>query len=126
MVQSKIQHRLALAITTFSSLAMVGVFQTILGTALPAMRLSFELDTAQAGLFGSVAWLGFALAEVDRFKGYFPQGRFLCYVPACFDLPWAGHTLFQKIPNLRKDRLSENTEKGETKWKRSSAKRHTR
>jgi len=51
-----------LTFAAFSSLGMVGIFHTILGTALPAMRISFQIDTVQAGLLGSVSWLGFTTA----------------------------------------------------------------
>jgi fucose permease len=51
-----------LTIAAFSSLGMVGIFHTILGTALPAIRVSFQIDTVQAGLLGSVSWLGFTTA----------------------------------------------------------------
>lgn len=51
----------ALTITTFSSLGMVGLFHTILGTALPAMRLSFDMGMTEAGLLGSTVWLGYTV-----------------------------------------------------------------
>jgi fucose permease len=51
-----------LTIMAFLSLAMVGIFHTILGTALPAMEVSFEMSTTRAGLLGSAAWLGFTTA----------------------------------------------------------------
>ena len=49
-------------IAAFLSLGMVGTFHTIPGTALPAMRISFQIDTVQAGLLGTVSWSGFTLA----------------------------------------------------------------
>jgi fucose permease len=50
-----------LTMTTFSSLGMVGFFHTILGTALPAMRLSFDMGMMEAGLLGSTVWLGYTV-----------------------------------------------------------------
>jgi len=41
---------------------MVGFYHTILGTALPAIRSSLQLNLSQAGYLGSSAWLGFAIA----------------------------------------------------------------
>ncbi|MEW6261847.1 MAG: MFS transporter [Thermodesulfobacteriota bacterium] len=41
---------------------MVGVFHTILGTALPAIRADLNLDLIQAGAFGGAAWLGFTFS----------------------------------------------------------------
>jgi MFS family permease len=61
-VRSKGQEQIILMIVSSSSLAMVGLFHTILGTALPAMRLSFKIDLTQAGLIGSAAWFGFTTA----------------------------------------------------------------
>jgi fucose permease len=59
MIRSKTENTLPLTIAAFSSLGMVGIFHTILGTALPAIRASFEVDVAKAGLLGSASWLGF-------------------------------------------------------------------
>jgi fucose permease len=41
---------------------MVGLYHTILGTALPAIRSSLQLDLSQAGYLGSSSWLGFTIA----------------------------------------------------------------
>jgi len=62
MSKLNIQKSPGLTITAFMSLAMVGVFHTILGTALPAMRLSFEMNVSQSGLLALAAWLGFTAA----------------------------------------------------------------
>jgi fucose permease len=51
-----------LTLAAFSSLGMVGMFHTIIGTALPAIRMSFHIDTVQAGFLGSVSWMGFTTA----------------------------------------------------------------
>jgi len=59
---SKVKNPMALTLTAFSSLGMVGLYHTILGTALPAIRSSLQLDISQAGYLGSSAWLGFAVA----------------------------------------------------------------
>lgn len=59
MIRSKTENTVSLTIAAFSSLGMVGIFHTILGTALPAIRTSFEVDVAKAGLLGSASWLGF-------------------------------------------------------------------
>jgi len=48
--------------SVFGAQAMVGVYHTILGTSLPAMRVTLDLDLGQAGGFGSVFWLGFTVA----------------------------------------------------------------
>jgi MFS family permease len=53
------QERAVLVAAAFSSLAMVGVFHTLLGAALPAIRVSFGIDLVRSGLLGSAAWLGF-------------------------------------------------------------------
>ncbi len=53
------RQRIAIILLAFFSLAMVGVFHTILGTALPAIRSSLRIDVTQGGLLGSGAWLGF-------------------------------------------------------------------
>jgi len=68
-----------LTISAFLSLAMVGFFHTILGTALPAIRLSLDMDMAQAGLMGSAAWLGFTLAVFagGTLSDFFPRQRVL-------------------------------------------------
>jgi fucose permease len=62
MIRSKTEKTLPLTIVAFSSLGMVGIFHTILGTALPAIRASFEVDVAKAGFLGSASWLGFTSA----------------------------------------------------------------
>jgi MFS family permease len=46
----------------FLSLATTGIFDTILGTALPSIQVFLRMDTAQAGLFASFAWLGVTAA----------------------------------------------------------------
>lgn len=68
-----------LTISAFLSLAMVGFFHTILGTALPAIRLSLDMDMAQACLMGSSAWLGFTLAVFagGTLSDFFPRQRVL-------------------------------------------------
>jgi fucose permease len=48
--------------SVFGAQAMVGVYHTILGASLPAMRVTLDLDLGQAGAFGSVFWLGFTVA----------------------------------------------------------------
>ncbi len=53
---------LLITIAAFVSQAMVGVFHTMLGTALPAIRQTLSMGIAQAGIFGASAWLGFTLA----------------------------------------------------------------
>ena len=50
------------SLSVFGAQAMVGVYHTVLGTSLPAMRASLCLDLGQAGVFGSVFWLGFTVA----------------------------------------------------------------
>jgi fucose permease len=62
MMRSKTEKTVHLTIAAFTSLGMVGIFHTILGTALPAIRASFEMDVAKAGLLGSASWLGFTSA----------------------------------------------------------------
>jgi len=59
---SKTKNLVPLTLAAFSSLGMVGLYHTILGTALPAIRFSLQLDISQAGYLGSSAWLGFAIA----------------------------------------------------------------
>lgn len=59
---SKIKNSVPLTLTAFASLGMVGLYHTILGAALPAIRSSLRLDLPQAGALGSSAWLGFAIA----------------------------------------------------------------
>jgi fucose permease len=51
-----------LTAAAFVSQTMVGVFHTMLGTALPAIRQTLSMGIAQAGIFGASAWLGFTLA----------------------------------------------------------------
>lgn len=46
----------------FLSLFMVGVFHTILGATLPAMRITFQMDMGQAGYLAAAAWIGFTTA----------------------------------------------------------------
>lgn len=53
---------MVLTVSAFLCLAMVGLFHTILGAALPAIRNSLSMTIAQAGLLGSSAWLGFTAA----------------------------------------------------------------
>ncbi len=62
MSSSRDKKLAVLTIAAFSSLGMVGIFHTIIGTALSAIRISFQIDTVQAGLLGSVSWLGFTTA----------------------------------------------------------------
>ena len=59
---SKTKNPVPLTLAAFSSLGMVGLYHTILGTALPAIRFSLQLEISQAGYLGSSAWLGFAIA----------------------------------------------------------------
>jgi len=59
---SKTKNPLPLTLAAFSSLGMVGLYHTILGTALPAIRFSLQLGISQAGYLGSSAWLGFSIA----------------------------------------------------------------
>jgi fucose permease len=68
-----------LTISAFLSLAMVGFFHSILGTALPAIRLSFEMDMAQTGLLGSAVWFGFTAAVFagGTLSDVFPRQRIL-------------------------------------------------
>ncbi len=68
-----------LSLSAFMSLALVGFFHTILGTGLPAMRLSFGLDMAETGLLGSSAWLGFSATVLAGgfFSDFFPRQRIL-------------------------------------------------
>jgi MFS transporter, FHS family, glucose/mannose:H+ symporter len=70
---------MALTISAFLALALVGFFHTILGTVLPALRLSFGMDIAQAGLMGSSAWLGFTAAVFagGALSDFFPRHRIL-------------------------------------------------
>ena len=53
--------RNVLVAAAFSSLAMVGVFHTLLGAALPAIRSSFGIDVVRSGILGSAAWFGFTM-----------------------------------------------------------------
>jgi len=66
-----------LTICAFLSLAMVGFFHTILGAALPAMRLTFGIDLATAGLLGFASWLGFTAAVFagGTLSDFFPRQR---------------------------------------------------
>ena len=68
-----------LSLSAFVSLAMVGFFHTILGTALQAIRLSFGLDMAEIGLLGSSAWFGFTAAVLagGSLSDFFPRQRVL-------------------------------------------------
>ena len=70
---------MALTISVFLAMTLVGLFHTILGTALPALRLSFEMDIAQAGLIGSSSWLGFTAAVFagGALSDFFPRHRVL-------------------------------------------------
>jgi FHS family glucose/mannose:H+ symporter-like MFS transporter len=52
----------AVSLGAFASIGMVGVFHTVLGTALAEMRPFFGMGLVQAGLFGSAYWAGFTLA----------------------------------------------------------------
>ncbi len=84
MIKSKTEKTVPLTIAAFSSLGMVGIFHTILGTALPAIRASFEMDVAQAGLLGSASWLGFTSAVFagGALSDVFERQRLL--ILACF------------------------------------------
>jgi len=68
-----------LTLSAFLSLASVGFFHTILGTALPAIRHSLEIDMVQTGLLGSAAWLGFTAAVLvgGTLSDFFPRHRIL-------------------------------------------------
>jgi fucose permease len=59
---SKTKNPVPLTLAAFAALGMVGLYHTIVGAALPAIRLSLRLDLSQAGYLGSSAWLGFAIA----------------------------------------------------------------
>ena len=50
------------AIVAFVSLSTVGVFHTIIGTALPQIVVHFNINTIKSGLMGSLSWVGFTLA----------------------------------------------------------------
>jgi fucose permease len=43
-------------------MSMAGIFLMIMGTALPAMRVTLQMDMAQAGLLGSFFWFGLTAA----------------------------------------------------------------
>ncbi len=79
---------MVLSFSAFLSLAMVGFFHTILGTALQAMRLSFGLDMARTGLLGSSAWLGFTAAVLagGSLSDFFPRQRILMLACAMIGL----------------------------------------
>jgi fucose permease len=70
---------MTLTISAFLAMALVGLFHTILGTAMSALRLSFDMDIAQAGLMGSSAWLGFTAAVFagGALSDFFPKPRIL-------------------------------------------------
>lgn len=46
----------------FVAQAVVGVYHAILGTSLPAMRMTLDLDLSQAGAMGSAFWLGYTVS----------------------------------------------------------------
>lgn len=46
----------------FAALAVVGIYHAILGTSLPAMRMTLDLDLSQAGAMGSAFWLGYTVS----------------------------------------------------------------
>lgn len=50
------------AILAFVSLSSVGVYHTIVGTALPQIVAYLNVSTLKAGLMGSISWLGFTFA----------------------------------------------------------------
>lgn len=52
----------AVSLGAFASIGMVGVFHTVMGTALIEMRPFFGMSLVKAGLFGSAYWAGFAIA----------------------------------------------------------------
>src|SRR5512147_634642 len=56
------RSRIILTVAAFLSMAMAGIFLMIMGTALPAMRVSLRMDIAQAGLLGSFFWFGLTAA----------------------------------------------------------------
>ncbi|RPJ10975.1 MAG: MFS transporter [Deltaproteobacteria bacterium] len=70
---------MVLTLSAFLSLALVGFFHTILGAALPAIRLSLGMDVARAGVLGSSAWLGFTAAVFagGSLSDFFPRQRIL-------------------------------------------------
>jgi MFS family permease len=73
------QTRGVLVAAAFSSLAMVGVFHTLLGAALPAIRTSFGIDVVRSGMLGSAAWLGFTLVVLagGALSDFFGRRRIL-------------------------------------------------
>ena len=75
---------MVLTVSAFLSLAVVGFFHTILGTALPAIRSSLDMTIAEAGLLGSSAWLGFtaAIFAGGALSDFFSRQRVLML--ACF------------------------------------------
>jgi len=75
---------MVLTVSAFLCLALVGLFHTILGAALPAIRNTLGITIAEAGLLGSSAWLGFtaAIFAGGALSDFFPRQRILML--ACF------------------------------------------
>jgi MFS family permease len=84
---------LLITLSTFASITVVGVFHTIMGTALEEMRSFFGIGIVQAGTFGTVYWLGFTVAvfTAGLLSDYYP--RILVLVGACILTALCGLTL---------------------------------
>ncbi len=61
-MESAKQGRWAVISLVFFSLAIVGIYHTVVGTLVPAIRQEFHLEATQVGLLALFSWLGFATA----------------------------------------------------------------
>lgn len=77
----------------FASITIVGVFHTIMGTALAEMRTYFGIGIGQAGVFGTAYWLGFSTAVF--FSGVLSDRypRVLVLTGACIITAFSGLTI---------------------------------
>jgi fucose permease len=84
---------LLVTLGAFASIIVVGVFHTIMGTALEEMRSFFAIGIVQAGTFGTAYWLGFTVAVFTAgvLSDYYP--RIFVLVGACIITALCGLTL---------------------------------
>jgi FHS family glucose/mannose:H+ symporter-like MFS transporter len=84
---------LLITLSAFASITVVGVFHTIMGTALEEMRSFFGIGLVQAGIFGTAYWLGFTVAVFTAgvLSDYHP--RILVLAGACILTALCGLTL---------------------------------
>ena len=90
MTQPVERSRIALTVAAFLSMAMAGIFLMIMGTALPAMRVTLQMDMAQAGFLGSFFWFGLTAAMFAGGALCDILNRQRVVMLACLLMGWSG------------------------------------